>query len=100
MDGAIFVMMGGFLVGRHKGSGPPASCGTPLWACWCRATRPTRFWIESQHHDYTAMLTPTGFLKYWKEGRIAQSSFIKAEIVDKSNANWMSKTISVFKPYG
>ena len=96
LDGAFFVVMGGFVIDWHDGSKPPEKCGTPPWACWCPATRPSRFWIESQKHDYTATLTPTGFLKYLNEGRIDRTSFVKTEIVDKSNANWMSKIISGF----
>ena len=115
MDGAFFVVMGGFVIGRKEGSRPPSDSCIPPHACLCGATRsceaallrvvnrlcgPPRLsslWVESPDHDYTTTLTPTGFLKYLNEGRINPSSFVKAEIVDKGKANWMSKLISGFQ---
>ena len=64
MDGAFFILMGSFMIDRPTGSRLPENCDTPPYACWCPATRPSQFWIKSQHHSYTATLIPAGFHNY------------------------------------
>ena len=95
MDGAFFVVMGGFVIDRAESSGPRPKCRPGGMLCLCGDIFQHEFYVESL--DYTATLTPTGFLNYLKEGRIKCKSFEKRDIVDKGKANLMSKLISGFQ---
>lgn len=71
MDGAFFVVMGGFLVKTsEKPEGRPKS------------------------DLYTAILTPTGFLYYLKRGNIVPASFDKSAIIDKGKASNIAKLLA------
>jgi len=68
MDGAFFVVMGGFIIDRV-----PAG---------------------SVDQHYTAILTPTGFLHFLESGHIGHRTFDRRDIVDKGNADAIAKLIS------
>ena len=95
MDGAFFVVMGGFVIDRAESDGPHSNCSLGGRLCICRAISRPDYWVEST--NYTATLTPAGFINYLEEGRINCKSFDKREIVDKGKANLMSKFISGFQ---
>lgn len=71
MDGAFFVVMGGFLVQTfEKPEGRP------------------------KRDLHTAILTPTGFLYYLKKGNIVPASFDKSAITDKGKASNIAKLLA------
>ena len=86
MDGAFFVVMGGFVIDR-------ATSISSRKCFWCRLW--PKLWVKSP--DYTATLTPAGFLFYLEKGWIGRQSFEKQDIVDKDKGNRMSKSISGFQ---
>ena len=93
MDGAFFVVMGGFVMERAERDKLRTRCRPCGMPCLCPPICPPVYWVESS--GSTDTLTPAGFLKYLKEGRINRKSFDKREIVDKGKSNLMSKVISL-----
>lgn len=77
MDGAFFVVMGGFLVRTAE---------------------------NPEGHDkrnlHTAILTPTGFLAYLERGNIVPTSFDKSAITDKGKASNIAKLLACTQPCG
>lgn len=71
MDGAFFVVMGGFLVRTAEKPGG-----------------------REKRELYTATLTPTGFLRYLARGNIVPSSFDKSAIADKGKASNIAKLLA------
>lgn len=71
MDGAFFVVMGGFLVRT--------------------AEKPDG---RDKRELHTAILTPTGFLWYLERGNIGPTSFDKSAITDKGNASNIAKLLA------
>jgi len=93
MDGAFFVVMGGFVIhGKPEGAEPdcqvtthPGSNSQPLHQ------------YNREYTDYTVTLTPKGFLKYMNQGLIEHTTFNKREIVDKGKASDIAKIVSSFQ---
>lgn len=71
MDGAFFVVMGGFVVRTSE---------DPLG--------------KERADLHTATLTPTGFLKYLENGNIVPESFDKSAITDKGKASNIAKLLA------
>jgi len=74
IDVAFFIVMGGFVIDRPTGTRAPIISA-----------------------DHPATLTPAGFLKYVKEGRIDKNTFDKVAIRAKSKANNIAKLFSSFQ---
>ncbi|KAI5777140.1 hypothetical protein EDC01DRAFT_624397, partial [Geopyxis carbonaria] len=83
MDGAFFVVMGGFVVDVK-----PEGAITPI-----KSRHLTRL-PEGDQPEYTTTLTASGFVAYLKEGRINANSFDKKAIVDKGKSNNVAKLLS------
>ncbi|CCX33193.1 Similar to hypothetical protein TRIVIDRAFT_191998 [Trichoderma virens Gv29-8]; acc. no. EHK21704 [Pyronema omphalodes CBS 100304] len=89
MDGAFFVVMGGFLIdvsncesAENVGTPTMKKCGT------VKPRKPSRF---------TATLTPPGFIKYLHEGyfdNFERPPFNRAQIADKGKASNIAKVLS------
>lgn len=71
MDGAFFVVMGGFLVRTSEDPRGKERCDL-----------------------HTAVLTPTGFLHYLERGNITPESFDKSAISDKGKASNIAKLLA------
>jgi len=76
MDGAFFVVMGGFVFDTETTEDSKGSESAP------------------ERTESRATLTPAGFLKCLREGRINAKTFNKAAIVDKSKASNIVKLFS------
>ncbi|KAI5812703.1 hypothetical protein BZA77DRAFT_358905 [Pyronema omphalodes] len=88
MDGAFFVVMGGFIldVSKHKCT---ENITTPLIKKYSKVypRKPSRF---------TATLTPPGFIKYLHEGYFdfQNPQFDRAQIADKGKKSTLAKALS------
>lgn len=78
MDGAFFVVMGGFVIDRVRNDS---------------VNQHVRSRRRKQSY-YTATLTPAGFLCYLESGQIDHRTFDKRDIVDKGKADTIAKLIS------
>ncbi|KAF8242586.1 hypothetical protein K440DRAFT_497843, partial [Wilcoxina mikolae CBS 423.85] len=77
MEGTIFVVMGGFVIDRFQPEGQGGEGAGPR-----------------DSSDYTATLTPAGFLEYMKAGKINHTTFDRRDIIDKGKSNTIAKLAS------
>ena len=92
MDGAFFVVMGGFVVDKAECSNP-SDISHPMSEMMGWASKRK----SSETSYFTATLTPEGFLNHMKEGRITKKAFEKRAILDKGKASNIAKLLSGFQ---
>ncbi|KAI5839464.1 hypothetical protein DFP73DRAFT_483878, partial [Morchella snyderi] len=85
LDGAFFIVMGGFVVQKVE---VPKQSTTPLGLsrAAARKTRPS-----DATGIYWSTLTPEGFIDYLEAGDIRPGSFEKRDMDDKGKANMIAK---------
>lgn len=96
---AFFVVMGGFVVGEAIDPGdveyPKSETLKKIWkflTCRGREEKP-----ETEQRPYRAILTPTGFVKYLKQGYIHGKTFNQASIKDKGKASVFAKSLAMIQ---
>lgn len=99
MEGALFVVMGGFVVECELPDAVPRGATTPLTSLI--GNRRTIFTgsckVDQGRDVYMATLTSTGFLKYLDEGYIKKETFKKEDISDKGKSSAIAKTLSTMQ---
>lgn len=105
MDGAFFVLMGGFIVAQPSDAGPDAAHNPPLVEpktgpdYISMILPPSDLRSPSgaklpQSKQMTTTLTPAGFLWHLRRGSIDKNSFDKRAIVDKGKSSNVAKLIA------
>jgi hypothetical protein len=101
MDGAFFVVMGGFVVDRalHANVAQDETAQDNSRSEKTRLQKLASARRRKQGEYYTATLTPAGFLYYLANDRIDHTKFKKQDIVDKGKASNIAKLLSSFQAF-
>lgn len=96
MDGAFFVVMGGFVIDESKEEYDTHDVSEPLTDLKEKITLKKR-----ERSKFTATLTATGFVKYLKDGyfEFDNSPFKKSDIIDKGKASKIAKLLSAVQAF-
>lgn len=102
IEGAFFVLMGGFTVGevtvrestvRGTTVREYTAGGTTVEESVMRKTRTSAKEGEKRDYHYTSTLTPDGFIALTKSNQISKDAFHKKYIIDKGKASSLAKAI-------